>query len=267
MKPLRRITAAVMASAMAMSMGITCYAGEWTETGGQKMYKDDEGNYLTGKQEIDGDTYYFDSKGIMKTGWLSAKSGKRYYFDKKSGIMRTGWMKATSGTYYFGKNGLTVTGEKKIGGSWYLFDDKGVMQTGWQGDYYYLSGGKRAVNTSLTIDGVKYRFDSKGKYTELGARPSAAERVEEEPVYPTEIYTIVKQVPMRKGTYSFIEYKFKPLNANVTDVTFSSSNTKIVSIDDRGEMYAVEKGTCTVTVTSKHDSSLKVSVTVKVTDS
>lgn len=266
MKAIKRFTAAAMAAAMSMTMGITCYAGEWKDTDNGKMYLDDNGDHVTGKQEIDGETYYFNGRGILKTGWLKTKGGRKYYFDKETGAMRTGWMKATSGKYYFGKNGLAVTGEKKIDGKWYCFNDEGVMQTGWQNGCFYMDNGRKAVNTSLTIDGVKYRFDREGGYTEVSDRPSAAKRTEKEPVYPTSISATTDVIPLRKGDHTFVTYNFKPLNTNVTDVTFSTSNKNVVTIDKQGEMYGVDNGTCTITITCVHDTSMRATVKVKVTD-
>lgn len=55
-------------------------------------------------------------------------------------IITDGWL-SIGEKYIYIENGLPVTGWKKIGKRWYLFDDKGVMQTGWQqydGKWYFL---------------------------------------------------------------------------------------------------------------------------------
>lgn len=56
---------------------------------------------------------------------------------------------------------------KKINGSYYCFDKDGVMLSGWQKDksghsYYYCTNGKRAVSQTITINGKRVKFDSKG---------------------------------------------------------------------------------------------------------
>ena len=127
---MKRYSAICAAALITLSMAGTCFAGEWKDTDNGKMYVDN-GKAVTGMEEIDGETYYFNSKGIMKTGWLKTKSGKKYYFGS-DGVMKKGWLKAKSGKYYFGKNGAAVTGVNKIGGCYYFFDDEGVMLTGWR---------------------------------------------------------------------------------------------------------------------------------------
>ena len=63
-------------------MASTCFAGEWKDTKGGKMFIDN-GQAVTGMAEIDGDTYYFNSKGIMKTGWLKNKIRLQILFWKR----------------------------------------------------------------------------------------------------------------------------------------------------------------------------------------
>ncbi len=72
------------------------------------------GKNLTGFQEIKDQNkvvYYAPNNAQMQYGWQNINSNK-YYFDKFSGAM--------------------TTGQRNIDGSWYLFDDQGVMQTGFQ---------------------------------------------------------------------------------------------------------------------------------------
>lgn len=52
----------------------------------------------SGKVDILGKTYYFDSKGVMQTGWVK-HSINWYYFDSK-GVMQTGWLKLGGKWYY-----------------------------------------------------------------------------------------------------------------------------------------------------------------------
>ncbi len=127
----------------ACSFGVSAV---WDTSGGDRYYLDEDGDKLTGFQEIDGDTYYFDSKGVMKTGWLKFKSGRKYYFDKE---------------------GKMVTGKKTISGKTYYFGKDGVMKTGWlkSGDnkYYFKTDGSMAKDCTLKINGKSYKFDKNGK--------------------------------------------------------------------------------------------------------
>ncbi|MDE6591548.1 MAG: Ig-like domain-containing protein [Oscillospiraceae bacterium] len=263
----KKTVSACLAAMLTFTMGTPCFAGEWKETDKGKMYLDDNGKAVTGIQKIDDQTYYFSSKGIMQSGWLTDKKGNRFYFGS-DGIMKTGWLKIKSSRYYLTKNGSAATGVTKIGDNYYCFSNKGRMLTGWQSvngeTYYYESNGKRAVNKTLKIDNKRYRFDSDGNViTSMDAAPS---KDPNEVIYPTEISAMTDEIPMIKYTKSYITFKIKPTDANYKEFTYKSSNTDIVEIDKYGEMYAKSRGTCTITVTSQHDSSVKFSVKVKVNE-
>jgi len=62
-----------------------------------------------------------------------------------------------------------TTGWKKISGKWYYFNSSGVMQKGWlklSGKWYYFeNSGVMLANTSRTIGGKTYHFNSKGECT------------------------------------------------------------------------------------------------------
>lgn len=166
MKALKKAAALFLAAAAVLSAAGSCFAAEWKETDSGMSYIDDSGKAVTGLQEIDGETYYFNSKGIMKTGWLSTKSGKKCYFNS-DGTMRTGWLRTRNAKYYFSKKGIMCTGSVKIGGSYYFFGEDGKMLTGWQEvdgeDYYYCTNGKRAVSKTVNIDGERIKFDKNGR--------------------------------------------------------------------------------------------------------
>lgn len=267
---MKKASALCAAAVLSLSMAGTCFAGEWKDTKDGKMYLDDSGKAVTGMEEIDGETYYFSAKGIMKTGWLKTKSGKKYYFDSE-GKMKTGWLKTKSGKYYFGKNGAAVTGVKKISGYYYQFDDEGVMLTGWQTDedgneYYYGTNGKRAINKTVTIDGKRVKFDKDGEVVVKSQKPAKEEKEtsSKEEVYPTDIVPKANPVPMSLHSDTFITFTFKPLNTTYREVTYESSNTNIVTIDDRGKMHAENPGTCYITITSKYDKKIYVKIKVVV---
>ena len=114
------------------------------------------------KLVINGKTYYFDSEGVMLTGWVSTEDkGKSYEKSSKGDIEKDGvevvycnengdranklWIEDYEpGTdeededednlnYYYIKNtGVPATGKQKnINGQTYFFGDDGVMLTGW----------------------------------------------------------------------------------------------------------------------------------------
>lgn len=266
---LKKAAVICMTAAAVISASSSCFAAEWKETDKGMTYINDSGKAVTGMQEIDGETYYFNSKGIMKKGWLTTKSGKKYYFNS-DGTMRTGWLKLKSGKYYFSKKGVMSVGSVKIDKYYYYFDDEGVMLTGWQNvdgtDYYYCTDGKRAVNKTVTIDGKKVKFDKNGKVKKSGSSSSKKTEVkEEERVVPEEIVVSPSEFTILKGAKFRIAYHFKPITTNCTDVVFSSSNPKVVTINSKGDVEALAKGKAYITITSVDNPSAYIilDVTVK----
>lgn len=119
-----------------------------------------------GWQEIGGETYYFNKKGILQTGWL--KEGDNwYYLDAKTGAMQTGWVKDGNQWYYLDKNGVMKTGWNKIGGVWYYMNGNGVMKANsWlleNGKWYHFGGnGAMTRNHWLYEKGKWYYFGANG---------------------------------------------------------------------------------------------------------
>ncbi|MDY3791966.1 MAG: Ig-like domain-containing protein [Oscillospiraceae bacterium] len=283
MKTFRKAAALFMAAAAVLSASGSCFAAEWKETDKGMTYINDSGKAVTGMQEIDGETYYFNSKGIMKTGWLSTKSGKKYYFDS-DGTMRTGWLRTNSAKYYFTEKGVMCIGSVKIGTSYYFFDEDGKMLTGWQEadgeDYYYCTNGKRAVSKTVNIDGERVKFDKNGRVvsttssdktedspavTSVSKQDEAKEEKEvtAEKIVPREIVVTDTEFTIQKGAKFRLSYNFRPITTNCTDVTFSSSNDSVVSVNKKGDIEALKQGKATVTIRSAEDKS--VSVKLKIT--
>lgn len=111
--------------------------------------------------------YYFDKKGVRKTGWIKYKKD-RYYFDRKTARACTGKKQVNNKLYIFDKDGRLVkkkglykhgktkvyinkdgsleTGLIKIKGKWYWFEDNGELSTKsgihrWKNHTYYLKNG------------------------------------------------------------------------------------------------------------------------------
>lgn len=99
-----------------------------------KYYLDKDFSIIVGWKEIDNAWYYFDSEGIMKTGWID--NNGLYYLDD-SGEMKTEWNKIGTDTYYFNKYGQAAKGKKLIDSKYYFFDEKGRLQKG-----FFLKNGK-----------------------------------------------------------------------------------------------------------------------------
>lgn len=77
--------------------------GSWIASGSNWMYLVDNKAYTGWLADTDGKRYYFDSAGIMQTGWTDIK-GKRYYMDL-DGIMQTGDIQIDGKTYHLNDDG------------------------------------------------------------------------------------------------------------------------------------------------------------------
>lgn len=168
---------------------------------GQTFYIKNDGSKFTGIREIDGNIYYFKArdaaspvdtgvlqKGIsilLEEGQNSPRSygygtptniTRRYYFDSITGqAVKNRYIKESDGWYYYGEDGNAIRpqdGEVNIDGQIvYLYAngrqakgelvlDNGVLR------YYNPDSGARVSNTTLTINGMTYRFDENGVGTD-----------------------------------------------------------------------------------------------------
>ena len=132
----------------------------WVEQRGVYYYRDEDGRKVTGWQEIDGNTYYFD-QGILLTG-EHIIDGWQYDFGS-NGIMFTGWREDSS---YFREDGTQVFGWEDIDGKPYYFGDNGLLfRNRWLQDgeyrYYFHEDGRYAIGPTV-IDGYTHYFSPKG---------------------------------------------------------------------------------------------------------
>ena len=92
---------------------------------GNTYYFNSDGVMAVGWQETNEGRYHFDENGIMTVGWYE-ESGKTYYLDA-DGKMHTGWYEENGKKYYFTSTGEMAVGELKVGITVYTFDENGVM--------------------------------------------------------------------------------------------------------------------------------------------
>ena len=169
------------------------------DKGGKTYYLNNDGSKFTGVREIDGNLFYFKiydattpvyigslQKGIsisLEEGKNSPRGNsygygnptkitRRYYFDSITGqAVKNRYIKESDGWYYYGEDGNAIRpqdGEVNIDGQIvYLYAngrqakgelvlDNGVLR------YYDPNSGARVSNTTLTINGMTYRFDENG---------------------------------------------------------------------------------------------------------
>ena len=96
----------------AVAVGVLDFTGVLVDQGGWEgdRYLDRRGHVMSGWQEIDGRTYYFDphkDKTLAK-GWTRIED-QLYYFDEENYPV-TGWMDLDGKRYYLDENGVLTTG-------------------------------------------------------------------------------------------------------------------------------------------------------------
>ncbi len=134
---------------------------------GSTYYVTEDGEKLTGRQVIEGETFFFNLKtGSMVKSSFVEIDGQKYYFGS-DGKMVTGFMTKWLTTYYLDEKGVMQTGLTKIGEKMYFFKDNGhLVKSGWitDGDnkYYAKGDGVLAVNETIKKWGRSYTFDENG---------------------------------------------------------------------------------------------------------
>lgn len=64
------------------------YGGKWVQQGGKWYYQTGDGSKLTNRwQKLDGKWYWFDSDGVMATGWKYIE-GLKYYFNNSGALVQ-----------------------------------------------------------------------------------------------------------------------------------------------------------------------------------
>ena len=67
----------------------------------------------------------------------------------------------------------------------------------------------------------------------------------------------IKNVTCNVGDAVSIEKEFSPANANIRQLTFTSSDESVISVDNNGNIKATKKGTATITAKSVYYSNWK----------
>lgn len=176
-----------------------CAMVGWVTGSDNTYYFCEAGYALTGMQTLESEIFFFDAEGVLKRG-VHAVNGKVYSFSGSQSEAVAGWVEvktpaggsvsttsASSEKYFFGKDGIALTGLQLLEGKTYIFDGTSAkMLTGWQeldGKLYYLGtdgvaagscwlqheegmvylGADGAALTGLqTIGGQLYAFSDKG---------------------------------------------------------------------------------------------------------
>ena len=135
MKNIKKMIAAAAASVMmTLSLAPSTGAVVWfTPENSKTVYalEDDCQTPVKSGWLHDGDdTYYIKKDGSVKTGWLTLKSGTKYYFGKDGKMYKSKFVKDKKGNrYYLLDNGKMATGTVTIGSKTYKFSSKGVLKS------------------------------------------------------------------------------------------------------------------------------------------
>lgn len=89
------------------------------------------------------------------------------------------WKQDSTGWWYEQDNGsYPAGGWELISGNWYYFNGSGYMQAGWiesNGEWYYCAPtGEMLHDTTQTIDGVSYTFQSSGAWLQQETAPAVS---------------------------------------------------------------------------------------------
>lgn len=136
------IAAPAAASVTGLPQGTAATVQAAAKSGWQKdstgMYYLKNGKRVTGRQQINGYTYYFNAQGYRQTGVVQIGNNAYYFYPSngrlltgKAGIIRLG---GTNGTYYCfnaAADGRVARKQwAKAGGKWYYADENGTIKFG-----------------------------------------------------------------------------------------------------------------------------------------
>ena len=172
------------ATGIAKYLGVSMATADtgWRTIDGNTYYYVN-GQPVTGERQIGGYWYYFDSNGIMQTGFVDLGhkvvyyngygrmqygeqhiDGYWYFFDRGSGAMERGFVDLGHKVVYYNGEGHMLYGEQQIDGYWYFFDrDSGAMQRGFVDlghKVVYYNGDGHMQYGEQQIDGNWYYFDT-----------------------------------------------------------------------------------------------------------
>ncbi len=173
----RRMAALLMAGGMIMAWPICVWAEpeaeqqqiindwEYRAEGNVWYYHGRDGQVVTGRQDINGDVYFFDEEGKMLTGWVSSGEDKGdeaercssadiddtvFLCDSTGRMVRNRWMAAFAPDSLYFEGAVDLVQE----------DNEEEDQEHW---YYFDAKGHAFRNEKVEYDGEFYIFDEEGR--------------------------------------------------------------------------------------------------------
>ena len=171
----------------------------WNQMNNQWYYVKDQSLVINDFITDKGYTYYMNGKGIMLTDEefdaYNNDSGELNYYrvDQYGHLLKNSWYSANDERYYYGEDGVKANGLQNINGTYYYFNGNGmctdcvivddgifyyfdedgacnVKQSLDQDDWiyagsrwYYAKDQELVTESTMTIRGVRYLFDSNGQ--------------------------------------------------------------------------------------------------------
>lgn len=116
---------------------------------------------LTGWQNINNITYYYDNDGNPKAGWID--DNKKYYYCDNNGVMKTGWIQDNNEYYYCSSDGSMQKGWVQDNGNWYYLNDNGTMAKNITKDDYTINSS--GIATKEVVQASKNNTQSNSNTT------------------------------------------------------------------------------------------------------
>ena len=134
------------------------------DNGGQ-CYLDEDGDPISGWQELEGNIYYFDPESFaMQIRWVNLEDGRYYLGD--DGVRRIGWQTIDGQRYYLGDEGIMHTGWLEQDAGMMYLNDHGNPHAGWlelEDGTYYLDENYLRQYGWLELDENRYYLDEDGR--------------------------------------------------------------------------------------------------------
>ncbi|NFO04593.1 cell wall-binding protein [Clostridium botulinum] len=120
---LRKMLASVLTATTIITFIPIKASATWTKDYSGNWNWNENGHNAIGWKNINGNWYYFDYSGAMRTGWIN-DWGCWYYADS-NGVMQTGIVEISGKIYAFDDGGIMQKGNVSINGQSYKFNDQG----------------------------------------------------------------------------------------------------------------------------------------------
>jgi uncharacterized protein YjdB len=132
----------------------------------------------------------------------------------------------------------------------------------WSNKYY--ERGIAGVKIGSTVQINAYNFDGKSIETKTYTLDKSGKLVEKAPVKTVPVTSISINLALKAGSTASFEAIVSPTNVTNKLVTWSSSDTKVATVDSKGNVKAVKVGKATITATTKDGAKkANIGVTVK----